>query len=100
MMGNPFLTLFAAIAAAEKLRRRWIGIHITWLTINLVKGSINSMFPDATFMVEGEPRDMGDARDLATKDRFDFQYWAFSLINAMPYRSTPSKPREGKSKRG
>jgi site-specific DNA-methyltransferase (adenine-specific) len=54
------------------------------------------MFPDATFRVEGEPRDMGGARALAAKDRFEFQYWALSLINAIPFGSTPSKPREGK----
>ena len=39
---------------------------------------------------------MGGARELAVKDRYEFQCWALSLINAIPYGSTPSKPREGK----
>lgn len=53
------------------------------------------MFPGIQFKIEGEPRDMGAACELA-KDRYQFQWWALSLIGARPVGSTPNKPREGK----
>jgi len=92
---DPFCGCGTAIVAAEKLHRRWLGIDVTWLAINLVKGRLNDMFPGAGFKIEGEPRDMGAARELA-KDRYQFQWWALSLISARPVGSTLSKPREGK----
>ena len=56
---DPFCGCGTAIIAAEKLNRHWIGIDITWLAINLVKGRLNDMFPGIQFKIEGEPRDMG-----------------------------------------
>lgn len=53
------------------------------------------MFSSVQFKIEGEPRDMGAAKELA-RDRYQFQWWALSLINARPVGSTPSKPRQGK----
>ncbi len=94
-MLDPFCGCGTAITAAEKLHRHWIGIDITWLAINLVKGRLSNMFPGIQFKVEGEPRDIGAARELA-KDRYQFQWWALSLIDARPVGSTPTKPREGR----
>ena len=52
-------------------------------------------FPSAEFVIEGEPRDLGAAKELA-KNPYQFQWWALSLIGARPVGSTPSKPRIGK----
>jgi site-specific DNA-methyltransferase (adenine-specific) len=38
---------------------------------------------------------MGAAKELA-RDRYQFQWWALSLIGARPTGSTSAKPREGK----
>jgi site-specific DNA-methyltransferase (adenine-specific) len=46
-------------------------------------------------MIEGEPRDLGAAKELA-KNRYQFQWWALSLIGARPVGATPSKPQIGK----
>lgn len=96
---DPFCGCGTAIAAAEKLGRRWIGIDVTWLAINLVKGRLNSGFQKShhklRFGIEGEPKDVGAAKALA-ENRYQFQWWALSLIGARPVGSTPSKPREGK----
>jgi site-specific DNA-methyltransferase (adenine-specific) len=93
---DPFCGCGTAVIAAEKLKRHWIGIDITWLAINLVKGRLNDMFPGTQFKIEGEPKDMGAARELSSNSRYQFQWWALSLIGARPVGSTPSKPTEGR----
>jgi site-specific DNA-methyltransferase (adenine-specific) len=92
---DPFCGCGTAVAAAEKLKRHWIGIDITWLAVNLMKSRIKEMFRDAKFEVEGEPKDLGAAKELA-KNRYQFQWWALSLIGARPVGSTSANPREGK----
>ena len=72
-----------------------VGIDITFLAINLVKNRLKDSFPTASFEVEGEPRDTGAARELA-QNRYQFQWWALSLIGARPVGSTENKPAEGK----
>ena len=42
------------------------------------------MFPGINFRVKGEPTDLGSARQLAYDDRYQFQWWALSLIRAKP----------------
>jgi site-specific DNA-methyltransferase (adenine-specific) len=81
---DPFCGCGTTVAAAQKLGRRWIGIDITHLSIALQKYRLREMFPDAEFDVLGEPRDMGSACQLAQDDRFQFQWWALSLIRARP----------------
>ena len=81
---DPFCGCGTAIAAAQKLDRRWIGIDITHLSIALQKYRLESMFPGIQFRVIGEPRDSAAARQLAREDRYQFQWWALSLIRAKP----------------
>jgi site-specific DNA-methyltransferase (adenine-specific) len=81
---DPFCGCGTAIAAAQKLGRRWIGIDITHLSIALQKYRLEQMFPGIQFTVIGEPEDVGAARQLAQDDRYQFQWWALSLIKAKP----------------
>jgi site-specific DNA-methyltransferase (adenine-specific) len=82
---DPFCGCGTAVAAAEKLGRRWIGIDITHLSIALQKYRLHDMFPAAKFEIIGEPQDEASARQLAHDDRYQFQWWALSLIRARPY---------------
>lgn len=82
---DPFCGCGTAVAAAQKLGRRWIGIDVTHLAIALQKYRLLTMFPDVAFQVIGEPTTEADARQLANDDRFQFQWWALSLIHARPY---------------
>ncbi|HYT41990.1 MAG TPA: restriction endonuclease, partial [Methylomirabilota bacterium] len=84
-----------AIAAAHKLERKWIGIDITHLSIALQKYRLEAMFPGIKFKVKGEPTDMSSARQLARDDRYQFQWWALSLIRAKPLGGQEGS-REGK----
>ena len=81
---DPFCGCGTAVAAAQKLGRQWIGIDITHLSIALMKYRLAAMFPGITFDVQGEPQDLGAAHQLAQDDRYQFQWWALSLIRAQP----------------
>jgi len=85
MVLDPFCGCGTTIAAAQKLGRRWVGIDITYLSIALQKNRLNTAFPDAKYKVIGEPTSLDDARQLALDDRFQFQWWAVSLVKARPY---------------
>jgi site-specific DNA-methyltransferase (adenine-specific) len=92
---DPFCGCGTAIASAQKLGRKWIGIDITHLAIALQKYRLEAMFPGCKFKVLGEPKDIGAARQLATEDRYQFQWWALSLIRARPLGGQEGS-REGK----
>ena len=81
---DPFCGCGTAIAAAQKLGRRWVGIDITHLSIALQKYRLEQSFPGIDFTVVGEPEDLGAARQLAQDDRYQFQWWALSLVRARP----------------
>lgn len=83
---DPFCGCGTAIHAAQKLNRRWIGIDITHLAISLVEKRLRDAFPGVTFEVHGTPKDFDSARDLAQRDKYQFQWWACSLVNAQPYQ--------------
>lgn len=82
---DPFCGCGTAIHAAEKLKRRWIGIDITHIAIRLVEDRLRAAFPGITFDVHGVPKDFDSARDLAQRDKYEFQLWACSLVKAEPY---------------
>ncbi len=83
---DPFCGCGTAIHAAQTLKRHWLGIDITHLAISLVEKRLRDAFPGITFEVHGTPKDLESARDLAQRDKYQFQWWACSLVNAQPYR--------------
>ncbi len=92
---DPFCGCGTAIVAAEKLGRKWAGVDITHLSIALQKYRLQEAFPDAQFEVKGEPETIGAARFLAEQDRFQFEWWALSLVRARPGKAT-SGSKKGK----
>lgn len=82
---DPFCGCGTTIHAAQKLGRTWIGIDITHLAISLIERRLKDAFPSIAFEVHGTPQDLDGARDLATRDKYQFQWWAVSLIDAQPY---------------
>jgi site-specific DNA-methyltransferase (adenine-specific) len=83
---DPFCGCGTAVHAAQKLGRQWIGIDITHLAISLIEKRLRDAFPGIQFEVEGTPKDLDGARDLAVRDKYQFQWWACSLVNAQPYQ--------------
>jgi site-specific DNA-methyltransferase (adenine-specific) len=98
---DPFCGCGTAVAAAHKLNRRWIGIDVTHLSISLMKYRLKDMFnlvEKKDYAVIGEPEDLGSARQLARSDRYQFQWWALSLVQAKPLGGAdphPSLPPTG-----
>jgi site-specific DNA-methyltransferase (adenine-specific) len=82
---DPFCGCGTAIHAAQKLGRQWIGIDITHLAVFLIERRLKDAFPGITFEVHGTPKDIDGARDLALRDKYQFQWWAVSLIDAQPF---------------
>ena len=83
---DPFCGCGTAVHAAQKLGRQWIGIDITHLAISLIEKRLKDAFPGIKFEIEGTPKDVDGARDLAVRDKYQFQWWACSLVNAAPYQ--------------
>ena len=84
---DPFCGCGTAIVAAQKLNRQWIGIDVTHLSISLMKYRLKDSYhlePKKDYNVVGEPEDVQSARQLANDDRYQFQWWALSLIKARP----------------
>ncbi|MBN1286544.1 MAG: restriction endonuclease [Anaerolineae bacterium] len=84
---DPFCGCGTAIVAAQQFGRRWIGIDVTHLSVALQKYRLEDMFglkPKSDYAVVGEPTDAAGARQLAQENRFQFEWWALSLVRAQP----------------
>lgn len=83
---DPFCGCGTAVHAAHNLGRDWIGIDITHLAISLIEKRMKTAYPNIAFEVHGTPKDLDGARNLAERDKYQFQWWACSLVNAQPYQ--------------
>jgi len=82
---DPFCGCGTAVVASQELGRRWIGVDITHLAINLMRNRLKDSFPKIKFEVVGEPQDLAGAKELARNpDRYQFQWWALGRIGARP----------------
>jgi site-specific DNA-methyltransferase (adenine-specific) len=84
---DPFCGCGTSITVAERLKRRWIGIDITYLAINLIKRRLHDTFaPEelAEFDVIGVPADTTSAAALAEVNRHQFEWWALDMVDAYP----------------
>jgi adenine specific DNA methylase Mod len=89
---DPFCGCGTTIHAAQKLGRRWVGIDVTYLAINLIKRRLRDAFgEEIEFVEKGQPTDLGGARQLAENHKFQFQHWALSLIGARPLKEGEGK---------
>ena len=82
---DPFCGCGTAVHAAQKLGRQWLGIDVTHLAISLIEKRMKDAFPGIAFHVEGRPQDLAAALDLAERDKYQFQWWAVSLVDALPF---------------
>ena len=81
---DPFCGCGTALVAAQKLNRRWIGIDITYLAIEVMQRRLTDSFPGIQFEVEGVPKDLPGAYALKKKSTHQFELWALGLVGAKP----------------
>ncbi len=83
---DPFCGCGTAVAVAERLKRRWIGIDITYLAINLVKRRLRDAFHSdlSPYEIIGAPKDLRSAEALKEISPHQFEWWAVDLVNARP----------------
>ena len=103
---DPFCGCGTAIDAAQGLGRRWLGIDITHLSVALMKYRLqdrHGLRAGHDYRVIGEPQDLAGARNLARQEqdgRYQFQWWALSLVGARPLGSQGSGRRGRKGADG
>lgn len=83
---DPFCGCGTTVHAAQRLNRKWIGIDITHLAVSLIEHRLNTAFPGIKYEVHGVPKDAAAARDLANRDKYEFQKWIVASIEGQPYK--------------
>ncbi|GMU41938.1 MAG: hypothetical protein AMXMBFR23_28040 [Chloroflexota bacterium] len=83
---DPFCGCGTATVAAHRLGRRWIGIDITYLAVDLMRRRLLDTFPGDFpdgIHVDGDPADEAAALALAERDKFQFQFWAVAKLGGV-----------------
>jgi adenine specific DNA methylase Mod len=83
---DPFCGCGTTLHAAQKHDRKWIGIDVTHHAITVIEDRMQAAFPGVQLDVEGRPRDLDAARDLARRNKYQFQWWANWLFGVDQYR--------------
>lgn len=73
---DPFCGCGTAVAVAERLRRKWIGIDITHLAVDLIVRRLRKIEGVCPYSIVGYPEDVEGAIALAEREKYDFQWWA------------------------
>jgi site-specific DNA-methyltransferase (adenine-specific) len=84
---DPFCGCGTGIEAAGALGRRWIGIDITVLALDVVEKRLNrwrGLRRGIDYEVTGIPRDLASAKKLFETSPHQFQLWALTLVDAQP----------------
>lgn len=83
---DPFAGCGTAIESAQALNRKWIGIDITVLAIDVAERRLNRMGlrRGIDYKVDGIPLDMDGANRLFAEDYHQFQLWALTLVDGQP----------------
>jgi site-specific DNA-methyltransferase (adenine-specific) len=85
---DPFCGCGTTIISAQSNNRRWIGIDVTYLAINLIENRLKNDFQgniNNTYIVRGDPVDTASAQalfDRDNKDKHAFELWALKLVKA------------------
>ena len=78
---DPILRMWhSRFHAAQALGRQWIGIDVTHIAIQIIVDRLKKFFPGEKPEVFGRPEDVSGAYELARRDKYQFQWWAASVL--------------------
>ncbi|MFL6856536.1 MAG: DNA methyltransferase [Allosphingosinicella sp.] len=79
---DPFCGCGTTIEAAQRAGRKWIGADIAYHAIRVIEGRLDREFRGtAKFGVYGIPASFEQAEALASRDKYQFQWWANYLFD-------------------
>lgn len=83
---DPFCGCGTAVDAAQRLGRKWIGIDVTFIAVDLIDTRMRATYPDiaGTYEVVGIPKDFEGAEALFARNPFEFERWAVAQVNGTP----------------
>ena len=84
---DPFCGCGTAVVAAHRLERKWVGMDIAMVAVNVMRNRLQTTFPDDfpdEIPADGEPADEAAALDLASRDKYEFQYWVVDKLGGTP----------------
>lgn len=84
---DPFCGCGTTIDAAQRLQRRWAGIDITFLAVDLIDTRLQDVYGAdvaKTYEVRGIPKDVEGARALFNRSPFEFERWAVAQVDGTP----------------
>lgn len=84
---DPFCGCGTAVEAAERLGRRWCGIDITALAIDLIDQRLKNRFSEGErshYEITGLPQDVEGARMLFERSPLQFEQWAVMQLGGAP----------------
>lgn len=84
---DPFCGCGTTVDVAQKLGRRWIGIDITTLAVDLIDARLRKTYGEpirATYDILGIPEDMEGAQRLFEHNAFEFERWVVMILHGQP----------------
>lgn len=84
---DPFAGCGTTIDAAQSLGRRWVGIDITTLAIDLIDARLRHTYGESItedYDILGIPFDVDGAQKLFQQSPFEFERWCVMLVDGQP----------------
>ena len=84
---DPFCGCGTTVDAAQSLSRRWIGIDVTTLAVDLIDARLRHTYGERirdTYEILGIPRDIAGALALFKRNPFEFERWCVMMLDAQP----------------
>lgn len=95
---DPFCGCGTTIAVAQGNHRKWIGIDITYLAVDVILKRLirNGIKENKDFEIKGSPKDTYSAHKLFERNKIQFEIWCVTKLNANPSeRKTGDKGVDG-----
>lgn len=77
---DPFCGCGTAVDAAQKLGRRWIGIDIAKVALEVIEQRLASNHPEVRYTVRVIPTTMDEVEILAARDKYGYQQWVCDML--------------------